>query len=124
MSALALRPMKPTDLVKYSRVIAPRRFIGVMVVEDGEDIGCGVITWGMPRKAWMTMESSERLLKHPRMIVRVGKMLISAAANSGVPLYTIEDKGPKAAKLLHWLGFRDTGDKANGTERILIWKSS
>ena len=118
----SLREMRPTDVVKFSKYCVPK-YVGVMVVEDGKDIGAGVIVWGDGNRAFLSLEISDELRKHPAFMHRVAKGLVKAGAETG-ELYTIEDADePTAPKWLERLGFRPTGELING-ERVLKWQPS
>lgn len=120
--SVSYREARPQDVVKFTKVFCPPKFYGLAVEEDGELIGLGVIVWGRERRAWLSMEWSPALLKHPFFVHRVTKMLMRAAGQAGETLYTIESKEPKgAAKWLARLGFTDTGEAWQG-ERVLRWQ--
>jgi len=119
---LSLREMRPTDLVKYTKLCVPK-YMGVMVIEDGKDIGAGCIVWGDKNRAYLSLEITPELRKHPAFMHRVAKNLVKAGAETG-ELYTIESADEStAAKWLERLGFRPTGELMNG-ERLLQWRPS
>ncbi len=113
----SLREMRPTDVVKYTKYCVPK-YYGVVVVEDGKDIGAGAVVWGDGNRAFLSLEITPELRKHPVFMHRVAKSLTKAGSKTG-ELYTIEDSGePTAPKWLERLGFRPTGELMNG-ERVL-----
>jgi hypothetical protein len=113
----SLREMRPTDMVKFSKYCIPK-YYGVIAVEDGKDIGAAAIVWGDKDRAYLSLEITDELRKHPAFMHRVAKKLTKAGSQTG-ELFTIEDADePSAAKWLERLGFRPTGELING-ERVL-----
>lgn len=115
-----LRPMRASDMIKQSKYILPK-FYGVVAELDGEEIGSCSVVWGDKGRAYLSLESTDKLKQKPVFMIKVVRSLIEGATKSG-DLYTIEDKDePTSRRLLEFLGFRPTGEDING-ERILSWQ--
>jgi hypothetical protein len=119
----SLRPMRRSDMVKESRFIVPK-FVGVVIVHEGRDIGSGSIVWGDGGRPYLSMGITDEFRKFPVFMVKTAKMLIEASMQANGELYTVEDKEePTAPRFLEFLGFVDTGETIQG-ERVLKWQRS
>lgn len=123
MGTPTLRKMRAVDMVKLSKITIPK-FYGVVVVDDGEEIGSGAIVWGDGGRAYLCLEITERLRQKPVFMVRTAKALINAAKETGVELYSVEAVSEKTSeRFMSFLGFKPTGETKNG-ERVLKWQQS
>lgn len=123
MPKFSLREMRPTDMVKFSKYGMPR-YYGVMLQEDGEDIGAGAIVWGDKDRPFLCLEITDRLRARPSFMHRVAKKLVYAGVQACGELFVIEEKDePTSPKWLDRLGFKPTGELMNG-ERLLQWHPS
>lgn len=117
------RPMRRTDMVKESRFIVPK-FVGVVVMHEGRDIGSGSIVWGDDDRPYLSLRITDELRKFPVFMVKTARKLIEATIQVNGELYTLEDKEePTAPRFLEFLGFVDTGETIQG-ERVLKWQRS
>lgn len=109
--------MRATDMVKQSKYIMPQ-FYGVVAEMDGEEIGSCSIVWGVKGRAYLSLESTDKLKQKPVFMIKTVRKLIEGATRSG-ELYTIEDKDESTSKrLLEFLGFKPTGEDIEG-DRVL-----
>jgi uncharacterized protein (DUF736 family) len=119
----ALRVMRATDMVRFTRYALPK-FYGVVVMMDGAEIGAGAIVWGDKGRAYLCLEISDALRKKPIFMTKVAHSLIAGATSGGGELFTVEDaEEPTSPEWLSRLGFVDTGEKI-GKERVLSWRKS
>lgn len=117
------RPMRRSDMVKESRFLIPK-FVGVIIMHEGRDIGSGSIVWGDGGRPYLSMRVTDEFRKFPVFMVKTAKRLIAASLEVNGEIYTVEDADePTAPRLLASLGFVDTGETING-ERVLKWQRS
>lgn len=121
MSAITLREAKPTDVVKFSKIVSPRFFYGIVAECDGRLVGMGVIVWGLMNRPYVCLNAEDELRARPLLMHRIGKMLTETGRKVCGRIYTIEDATePKAAEWLKRLGYADTGEVLNGG-RVLVY---
>ncbi len=115
--------MRARDMVKESRYILPK-FVGVVVMNEGRDIGSGSVVWGDGDRPFLCLRISDELRRFPVFMVKTARQLIAATMQAAGELYTVEDKDePTSRRFLEFLGFVDTGETING-ERVLKWQRS
>lgn len=121
MSEPVLRKMRAVDMVKISKIVLPK-FFGVVVMMDDCEIGSGSIVWGDEDRAYLCLEITEKLRQKPIFMVKTAKDLINAALEVGVELFSVESaKELTSKRFLEFLGFKPTGELKNG-ERVLKWQ--
>ena len=123
MGEPTLRKMRAVDMVKLSKIVLPK-FFGVVVMMDGSEIGSGSIVWGDEGRAYLCLENTEKLRRKPIFMVKTSKDLIGAALEAGVELFSVEAANePTSKRFMEFLGFKPTGELKNG-ERVLKWQQS
>jgi hypothetical protein len=112
-----LRPMRATDMVRFSRFGIPK-FYGVIASIEGEYIGAAAIVWRLDRP-FLCLQATEKLKKMPIFMTKFARKMIAAGTHGGAELFAMEDpKEPGAAKWLHLLGFSPIGEEIEGS-RVL-----
>jgi hypothetical protein len=115
-----LRPARARDVAKVTRYGLPK-FVGVVAEENGETIGIGLILF-IDGRAMVTFDKTERLRQLPRLMTRIGFILVKAGRKACGDLFVIQDAHEEGSeRWLAKLGFQPTDERMAGEK---VWKLS
>lgn len=113
-----VREARASDVVKVTRLALPQ-FAGIVVEEDGETIGTGLVLM-IKGRPMVTFDMTERLRQMPMVIGRFGFALVNAGMKAFGELYVMQDQEEEgSARWLRRLGFQPTEELLAGEK---VWK--
>lgn len=114
---MELREMRPTDLVKLTKLISPMFIYGQVAEVDGEIVGGGCVVYGRMGRPWACLHGSDDVKVRPVTVVKAMIAGLKECQKHVPEIYAMQEN----ERLLKWLGFKETGEEIDG-HKVMKWK--